>query len=53
MSFVLHFQLQWTFGNSSQANIVHILVGPSKPKSQLLRANVIKVVLAEIWFERN
>lgn len=50
----LLFNLAWVFGDNFKDNTLQILIGPAlKKKPRLLWTNAIKVVLSEIWFERN
>lgn len=48
------FNLQWVWCNDFKANVIQILVGPSlKSHPRLLWIDGVKVILLEIWFERN
>ena len=48
------FNLCWVFGNVFHENVLQILVEPKlKSDPKLIWNNVVKALLAEIWFERN
>lgn len=49
-----HFKLNWVIDNSFCDNVLQILISPKlKPTPKLLGINVVKSLLAELWFERN
>lgn len=48
------FNLVWAFNEDFKSNVISILIGPAlKESPDLTWINVVKAVIAEIWFERN